>query len=262
MKEPNLLYHYTSLCTLAKILLGMETQNGNKKIFLRAGNAKNMNDPNDCYYFVNKIGNIVGANSKEIDEILDKKYELDAPYILSLSEKADDLHMWTCYGDDGCGVSIAFKNEELDNVASDFHNDIHHDTKLYKCIYDTCSKELYLKIGSPTKENLLSADYWTNGIQESTLRISDIIKHPCYEYEKEWRMVVLHGKNELIVKNQDESKYKSLEDAFYIPIPISCIDHICIGPSAVNYSAIKNSILKCLPDVEVKKSEIPYRSKK
>ena len=59
------LYHYCSLHTLCVIVNSIKDGN----VFLKASNAKDMNDPNDCYYFVNVIGQMIHASKDEIDNL-------------------------------------------------------------------------------------------------------------------------------------------------------------------------------------------------
>lgn len=254
MEEIKLLYHYTSLCTLFKILQGMKDQNGQKMISLRAGNAKNMNDPNDCYYFVGNVGQIVRASEEEIDKMFTEKMQFDAPYIVSLSEIKDDLHMWLCYGDDGHGVALGFNKKKIGDAVSAFFKSNKTYARLHKCLYDE-PKKIYQKINSPTIDQLLSKDFWS---RTDLYHISDMVKHPSYKCEKEWRIIILHAKKELVINNV----YHSFEDAFYIPIPIDCLEYICIGPCVQNIEVIKKIVQDFLPNVKIKQSKIPYRSKK
>ena len=103
-----MLYHYTSLTTLCAIVNGI--QDGN--LFLRASNAKQMNDPNDCYYFVNIIGQIKRWDKYKIDTVCAEKEKFDTPYLISLSKWKDDLHMWNCYGENGKGIVLGFDEKE------------------------------------------------------------------------------------------------------------------------------------------------------
>lgn len=244
-----MLYHYTSLATLCAIIGGV--QDG--KLFLRASNAKKMNDPNDCYYFVNIVGQINHWDKYKIDAICKEKDEYDAPYLISLSKLKDDLHMWNCYGDDGKGVVIGFDEEKLNESVDKFFTENHIFARLYKCLYKSSSQiKNDLELASLITKNI-NKDFWN---EKSISDISNILKHPCYKYEREYRIVIKHGYKEYT----PEQVYNKEEDAFYLSISINAIKYIIAGPNA-NLDAIKKIFSRFFPKATFRKSIIPYRSK-
>lgn len=250
MKGPKLLYHYTSLKTFKKILQGMI----DSQIHLRAGNSQTMNDSSECVYFLKSIQKTVDLTEKDIDNIIETKQKYDNTYLISFSDKKDDLHMWTCYGDDAQGIAISFFKDKLVQSLSKYSFPM----RLYKCRYGKC-KELYEQIGSPNAETLRA-----EGEKDSIpyyYRFSDFVKHPSFDCEHEWRLVMLKGVDEQIVGNS-RKLYNPNADAFFIPIPIECIESIYVGPSAKDLDAVKGIISTYLPNVTIKQSKIPYRSKK
>ena len=242
------LYHYTSLNTLVKIIGGIK----NNKMYLRAGNAKKMNDPNDCYYFVNLLVQRGKIDTTSMNEICDMKDKYDSPYLISLSEHMDDLHMWNCYGDDGRGVAIGIELENLRKDVVSFFDKNHISTKLYECKYpninDLPENEEFEVINVL---NAVDRNFWTN---EDISNISNIVKHPAYEYEKEWRIVIRHGEKEPAINGVFK------EEAFFVDIPISHVKTIVVGPSA-NYEAVKKVFSPFFDEKIFVKSTIPYRSK-
>lgn len=249
MEEKILLYHYTSLNTFWNILNGMEDSH----IHLRAGNSQKMNDSSECLYFLKSIRNIAELTEQDLNKIIETKQEFDNAYIISFSDKENDLHMWTCYGDDAKGIAISFDKEKLVQSLSRYSFPM----RLYKCRYGNC-EEIYEKIGSPNAETLRA-----EGEKDAIpyyYRFSDLVKHPSFEYEHEWRLVMLKGKDEPVLGNS-RNFYNSDADAFFIPISIDCIESIYVGPSEEDVETITEKIATYLPNVTINKSEIPYRSK-
>lgn len=243
------LYHYTNIHTLCAIVNRITSD----KMFLRAGNAKNMNDPNDCYYFINTLGKLINADSSKIEKMSDIKDKFDRPYLVSLTSIKDDLHMWNCYGDNGFGVAIGI--DDLQDIARNFYLENKIFTKLYECRYmgDIAIRK-NAKIWNLIKNsNLQESAFWQN---ETISEISNIIKHPCYKYEKEYRIVIKHGEDELIMNDI----YESEEDAFYIGIPIKLVKTIIVGPNA-NCRVVEKIFCQYFPYAKFEQSKIPYRSK-
>ena len=88
------------------------------------------------------------------------------------------------------------------------------------------------------------------------MNISNIVKHPCYRYEKEYRIVIKHGKEEKVLNDV----YHKDEDAFYLPLPLRAVKSIIVGPNA-NFDAMKKIFEDYFPYAKFVKSVIPYRSK-
>ncbi len=243
-----ILYHYTSVQTLRAIVNGISKD----ELFLKASNAKNMNDPNDCYYFIDNLNMIGFSNKETMDKLSEEKSIFDAPYLVSLTEHKDDLHMWNCYGDDGKGISIGFNQDALYQAANSFFCKNHISTHLYKCIYNSRKqiKKYLQKVDNNPNVNTY------NGKMEIS-DFANIVKHPCYRYEREYRIVIKHGKYEPIINNV----YNAQEDSFYFNIPISALKKIVVGPSA-NYDAVKRVFSKFFSkNTKFIRSIIPYRSK-
>lgn len=245
-----ILYHYTSLKTLCAIVKGVK----DNCMFLRANNAENMNDPNDCYYFINEFGKYLKVNNNDLSRLYQQKKAFNQPYIISLSQRKDDLHMWNCYGDNGNGIAIGMKYDSLLKMANEFDNKNHVSAKLYKCLYYSAPQIINtLELLNIVSEIDLSSTFWQD---PKTIEISNIVKHPCYRYEKEYRIVILHGRNEFTINgvfNRDE-------DAFYFPMPLANIHSIVVGPNA-DFAAIKKIFSPYFSNAKFVQSTIPYRAK-
>lgn len=244
-----MLYHYTSLTTLCAIVNGI--QDGN--LFLRASNAKQMNDPNDCYYFVNIIGQIKRWDKYKIDTVCAEKEKFDTPYLISLSKLKDDLYMWNCYGENGKGIVLGFDKKKLEEAIDNFYSRNHIFARLYPCKYFSASQiKNSIALSEIIKEDI-NENYWQ---RDEIKEISNIIKHPGYKYEQEYRIVIKHALNEYTFTQI----YKLEEDAFYIPVPVDAIKNITAGPNA-NIEAIKKIFSNFFPKAKFERSLIPYRSK-
>lgn len=240
-----ILYHYTNLRTLCAIVNGMRKES----MFLRAGNAKNMNDPNDCYYFISLLGQLINADKNDIAHLFEEKSKYDNPYLICLSSHKDDLHMWNCYGDDGHGIALGF--EDLSNCTKNFYNKNHISSRLHDCVYyNIVDIQNDQRLANITSAKLTKC-FW-----EEMSDVANVIKHPCYRYEKESRIVIKHGESEPTINDV----YRKDEDAFYVEIPLSCVKEIIIGPNA-NLESITSIFSQYFPYTEFQKSTIPYRSK-
>lgn len=246
-----LLYHYTSLQTFCKIVYGIRNHN----LYLRAGDAAKMNDPNDCYYFIYILGSLLGkTDTKEMSKLIEDKMLYNKPYLVSLSNRGDDLHMWNCYGDDGKGIAISFDRKALQSAVDEFALKNHIYSKLLKCIYSSSRQiEKSLSVAKLFKDYLGNENVWKN-LQSDNY--PNLVKHPCYRYEKEYRIVINHGENEPTINNV----YHEDEDAFYINIPLLALKKVIVGPNA-DLESIKGVFSPYLPNVKFVQSQIPYRSK-
>lgn len=221
----------------------------NEEFFLRAGNAKNMNDPNDCYYLINLIQQSHHLSNETIAQYRINKDKYDSPYLISLSSKKDDLHLWTCYGDDGKGICLGLDKVDIEAACGKFYTRYKLPAKLHSCKY-------YMSISD------LPQDFQCYITQNDSYQLfrdisctSNIIKHPCYEYENEYRVVITHSQGEISFDTYDKER-----DAIFLNIPLSAIKQIIVGPCA-NFETIRNIFSPYFPNTEFVKSAIPYRSK-
>lgn len=273
---PSILYHYTSVGTLLKIV----DINDNDKICLRATNAKYFNDPHEYSLAISLLKSSMISYEKEksienkISQNLKNKLLTTfstmpgTPFILSLSENPDNLTMWRTYGVDGKGVSIGFDKDMLENYAKDENNT---NTRLYECVYekDKIFKGLLNYWSKIYNTISIIDDNGKNSIGFQSFRfLFDIVhfsfqfKRSEYNLEREWRLC----KNESIEKN-----YRFIErDGIIIPFvehyfPKSIIKKIIIGP-CTNKILTKKSILTLLKSKEFQldsksiiTSNVPYR---
>jgi len=272
--NPKILYHYTSVGTLLKIL----DNTVDNKVCLRATHAKFFNDPYEYKLAVpflkqsmvkyEKENNIINGQSLNFNKnsISRLGRAFGDPFMLSLSEKPDDLTMWRTYGSDGEGVAIGMDWEMLYSYAEDEENT---NTILLPCQYDkTKIIEKLTKDWADLYDDITFMDGGKKlGMNSFEFPIKLIassfsFKRNEYSSEREWRLC----KNEF-----KEKKVKFREnDGLLIPFIEHYFDKrivkkIIIGP-CVNKRLSKESIEMFLKSREynlhgesIITSKVPYR---
>jgi len=263
-----ILYHYTSIDTLLKIVDNIE----NDKICLRATHAKFFNDPHEYDLAISllmssmikyeKQKSIKDKLSKNINKKLFSKIGqiFGNPFILSFSENQDDLTMWRSYGSDGKGVAIGFDKEMLLEY-SDSKNTIN--TNLIKCKYE--QKEImdalvkywdnfYDKISVSYDKKIGFNDFSFIFIMT---HFSFSFKRYEYNLEKEWRLC----KNDW---DSNSVKFRESE-GIIIPyvnhlLPKEIVKEIVVGPCS-NKQLTKDSIILFLKMKNLKLTDSVYSSK-
>jgi len=206
-----LLYHYTSIESLHKIL-HVDGEN----IILRATHANFMNDP-DEFEFANKIITDTLKEYELENEVSEKKsqylfgrggifgsfaYLPGEPFILSLSEHRDDLSMWRAYGHDGNGVCIGLDKEMLTSYSEEHEIT---NTTLLKCEYRKERvedhfrkywKEEYNNFKIEKSENgRITTGFNDGSLFFSMPKYGFSAKSPSYSSEAEWRLCTNEGRN-------------------------------------------------------------------
>lgn len=262
--------HYTSTEVVLKVLKGYDTKSN--CIFLWATDARHSNDKHELQTGFDYLMNLVKLLDSEIfekyrlstfwkDLANSEKYkDLSAqsivnyffegsrtPYIISLSKYIDDLNMWKqMYGHGGEGVCI-----ELDF----FDADIIHPGL---CINQPTTVAYIGRLGYLSTLNMLQnrvmyeyIEYIKNVANKSDIddilkmkiqtldlicsEVSSYIKDGKWHSEQEVRIVCnTKEDNSELVKIDESLNRKYVE----IPIPISCIKRIILGPR------VNNNILK------------------
>lgn len=253
MKE-DILYHYTSVDALFNIL------NNTYKdyIKMRASYFMNMNDPNDCIYFINELSQLLTTGKTETKQtyarIIRGMNEAGVPYFISLSSEEDSLPMWNMYAKNGHGVAIGFDMGKISNAIQDYQKIGDRKQKvamknvfcrLYECKYwdrEKIQKD-FIETFHLNKDNIVSMD-------KEACKLSYSIKNPSYNHEKEWRVIFLH------TFSPEGTSYPYLIN-FYIPI--DAIRIIKVGPCC-NEDLVKTIVPEGLKE-KVIRSKVPYRDK-
>lgn len=265
--QGNLVYHYTSLNVLMKMMDESDAEN----IFIHASGMHCMNDSSEFIYgfkqfrkllpaVENKLGIIpddlklsraIDNEANRIDGNWDERYvktlleKLLTPFVISTSSNGDNIPMWEMYGDAGRGVAIGI---DIGNVyvpikkpdgtkVLDFSkynwNDIHaikivqHLSLGHPAIILTINA--YRKYLEDAKQREIDlGDLQVRTLYTMCVLTSALIKHPAFQFEKEWRILSY-------AKQSDEICYKTNSKGFIIPyirVPISKSQFrkIIIGP--------------------------------
>jgi hypothetical protein len=271
-KKNDILYHYTSISTLLKIL----DSDPEQKICVWATHAKYFNDPYEYNLAISLLKRSLSRFEKENSKKGNKSEKLSkkaissfgiiagSPFILSLSENADDLTMWRTYGTNGEGVAIGFDKKELQLYAESQNIT---NTRLLKCEY----RENAVLTGLTRYWSAVYDDinFVSGRTKISSLRLLFDISNFCFSFkkseyknEKEWRLC----------KNEMESKniFFLEKGGVLIPyvkhiFPKEIIKRIIVGP-CVNKKMTQESIdnflrvRKFVADKGfLKMSKVPYR---
>jgi hypothetical protein len=193
------------------------------------------------------------------------QYDFDVLFVAAFSADGDSLSQWRGYAGLHSGYSLGFESKEM--------NSINDQTRLVACCYDKQEQlgkidgliRAYLpgmKYTHKTKDipRLLKIAF--EAAQEMALR-STTIKHPKFDEEREWRLVV--GP---LAQNSDRIRYRDGERTIipYVEInfPIGLpLYRIIVGPGPHqerNAGSLRQMLkLRGYSEVEVAFSEIPFR---
>lgn len=201
-----MIYHYTSVDTLIKIL---------EHRALWASDLSKMNDPKEYIAGLEILreqfsktfpGAIAWFDNNEFVGSHSQQLILGS----SFSYASDDLNQWRAYGDDGCGVAIGIDREllcmnnitsvsALTSKASRESSYVHFEKVLYsKDDFIAHAKALFASAGQFT-ENLV--DSYTLSLRIS--RLACCYKSDFYRYEKEVRAIIEHSKRPELYKDEE-----------------------------------------------------------
>lgn len=269
----DLLYHYTSISTLLKILDISATA---KLICFWATHAKYFNDPYEYNLAISLLKRSMYRYEVE-NSIQDKKskdfnkkavsgfgYLAGYPFILSFSENKDDLIMWRTYGSDGKGIAIGLDKKILQEYSES--KEIIN-TRLLRCEYreDAILRGL-TRYWTPVYDKI---DFTGGKTTLNSFRLLfDIsnfgfsFKKSEYKNEREWRLC----KNEM----KSENIFFLEKGGILIPyikhfFPREIVKKIIVGP-CVNKTITKESIENLLKARKytfdknfIQMSKVPYR---
>ena len=281
MMENSLIYHYTTIEALDKIIL--ETNDMDKKICLLASNYEYVNDPYEishgfevlCKYLPDVEAELSIAPEDRIAEKVStsfsniKEKTLFSPnsdlslYITCFSENKDCLPMWNMYGNNGNGISLGLHWAPC----------LFSPGRLRKVIYDDDKDSIVVFLRTfyeYQKEQIRTA------IRKRDIRfvnsalfryVGAYIKHHKYSYEAEHRYVI---HKELITKTAGDHAEKikfRVRNGDLIPycelfFPSYVLEQIIIGPTR-NFSRTENALnmflrTRNLHSVKIIRSEVPF----
>lgn len=220
---PDFLYHYTDVNAFQNIM-----KNGQ----LWASHIRFMNDYTEEFLALDKIIEILTKRAgsldldieklkKKIRKYFEEEISRKGIFILSFSEKADDLNQWRAYGNKIPSYCIKFNTQNLiQNLNHSFQklsdieemksfirvdwdlNDRKRKFLLMPCIYESDEQEKLLE--EVIEDSLSYVERTNDKIIESKLAqeiakrliiYAPIIKHRAFKYEQEWRIIIIYEKS-------------------------------------------------------------------
>lgn len=201
IEEQEVLYHYTSIDILEKIL----TESIGKKYFiLRGTHIEYLNDYQELKLAIENMQHLIeeferngnDKQNKELSKNLNyNKWKtiinwgglLTDFYITSFSENSDSLPMWNIYGNNGNGVAIGCKktHKETKNERTRWGKCFYSTDRFKKLFNDKVFQIIYDNIDFENGNLSISGDLVFNNLSF----YFGILKHASYEFEKEWRLM-------------------------------------------------------------------------
>ena len=249
--------HYTSLKTLKNLVYTKDKKNIYPR--LRLSNARQMNDPNEGYTFLD----LIGIEKKELPET---DYETSSFYFASMSQTGEDknledsLPMWKQYGDDATGINLTYHSDYIKELIDDINNGI----GIYKVCYDAKEDSLEKEIDSIKLafEKIKEKDDERKKYLSSALNLIDdiryLFKESDYSYENEYRIIKSYEGKESEIFTSDSSN--SVIPGLYVYIDKELkYSKIKLGPKCDDIDFVAQYIKYVDPNIEVTQSEISYR---
>ena len=260
--------HYTSLNTLNFLLpnkknkVNNNNNNNNEENSypkLRLSNARQMNDPNEGYTFLELIG-------VKKEELPVTDYETSSFYFASMSQIGDgqnledSLPMWKQYGDDAKGINLTYHSDYIQALVND-------GIEIYRVCYNVSKEKQEFKdaIGNIKEQFKIIRKSNDNEKQQtffSALRLIDSIrylfKEEDYSYENEYRIIKSYeGKEHEVFPFTNAN---SVIPRLYVKLNKKLkYSKIKLGPKCEDIDFIAPYIKYVDPDIEVTRSEISYR---
>lgn len=278
-KDAQVLFHYTSAQALKNIIEGKE---------FWITKSEFLNDKEEIKYTYKIISKIIEEFmsdnptdeewefKKIIEKYIDDNKLFTDSYILSFSTNKDSNLLWSNYSNND-GYNIGFSYPNIENILVDNLKDVSAVVISNVISYDECEQKRLLTeeiinmykvykycIDNNKLDNMLE---YTTQIRINIFLLSLFFKANCFKQEEEFRIVVVIAED-----NNKQGQCRLLNGVFipFMKLPI-CNEKYCpiklitIGPKN-NLDIAKDGLkyfLKSndfnLDEVEIRKSEIPYR---
>jgi Protein of unknown function (DUF2971) len=197
---PDVLYHYTGFSGFEGILRSRE---------LWATDIQFLNDSQEFHFAHSEVlkeidRQIVGADPQTSMELSHIRRLLSfagvgSSYIVSFTRGNDKLSLWRGYSRTGGGVSLGFSRRWIEQQLGQF--------RLVQCLYEqseqqraiqtmleTCMEEIARDRSSnstqPANREMLFGGDAQIFVRDQFLRLAPRLKHPKFEEEDEWRLVL------------------------------------------------------------------------
>lgn len=266
-----LLYHYTSQDGLLGII-------GNGAIW--ASNIHYLNDSKEFIHAIDEVKAMIWHRKKDLNnEALGGLYEnietrLEGVarihiFVVSLTERGDQLSQWRGYCPNGAGYSIGFSKSAIEQLSR------RQGFTFKPCIYDWQQQRKLLDSPLRRAENVVSStsgssdaiDAAVNQFLEEFIQIAPLLKHRAFSEEQEWRLV-----SGLVLSTDARWKTRAGKSTLvpYIEFSLVCEDgsipvrNVIVGPGPDKDLAL-NALPTFLTRNRVTKwsvtpSQVPYRT--
>lgn len=257
-KEGNEIYHYTNIEALYRGILVNPRTDDEKGISIFATDHRYLNDDNEVRFGCEKINKIADKYIKydktKAGKIVD---DSKSRYIISFSMNSDSIPMWSTYGKKGDGIVLGFDLLMVQKELRELYPCLYNDSQIESFLHTILSTKGAVSCGSLSQE---MADMETMfRLLNSFGLMSNIVKHPSYEYENEFRYVS---------SSTDVVNYR-YSNNLIIPyklvyLPKRALKRIIIGPN-LNQALVEISVREYIDsigftDVAIHKSEVPFRN--
>ena len=247
--------HYTSLNTLKFLLYKIDDKDNYPR--LRLSNARQMNDPNEGYTFLN----LIGIKKEELSQT---DYDTSPFFFASMTQTGngqnldDSLPMWKQYGDDAKGINLTYHSDYIQKLMDD-------GIEIYKVCYnvkeDLLEEEINAIESAFDKIKKHTSDKRQEYFSLALNLIDDIrylFKDADYSYENEYRIIKSYeGKeNDIFISENSNSVIPGLYS--YIDQELK-YSKIKLGPKCDDIDFIAPYIKFVDRNIEVTKSQISYR---
>lgn len=247
--------HYTSLNTLKFLLYKIDNKDNYPR--LRLSNARQMNDPNEGYTFLN----LIGIKKEELPQT---DYDTSPFFFASMTQTGngqnldDSLPMWKQYGDDAKGINLTYHSDYIQKLMDD-------GIEIYKVCYNVKEDLLEEEINAIESAFAKIKKYTSDKRQEYfslALNLIDdiryLFKDADYSYENEYRIIKSYeGKeNDIFISESSNSVIPGLYS--YIDQELK-YSKIKLGPKCDDIDFVAPYIKYVDRNIEVTKSQISYR---
>ena len=248
--------HYTSLNTLKFLLYKIDDKDNYPR--LRLSNARQMNDPNEGYTFLN----LIGIKKEELPQT---DYDTSPFFFASMTQTGngqnldDSLPMWKQYGDDAKGINLTYHSDYIQKLIDD-------GIEIYKVCYNPAKDSLDEVIKSIESAFNEIKNYGDDKEKEaiflSALNLIDdiryLFKDVDYSYENEYRIIKSYeGKEDVIFSSESSN---SIIPGLYAYIDKELkYSKIKLGPKCDDIDFVAPYIKYVDRNIEVTKSQISYR---
>lgn len=278
-KFKNCVYHYTTCESLFGMLQGYSEDNPNFTMW--ATHFAFMNDASEYEFgkrvckeameiYENRNG-ITGGKSffAYLPSEVTKMWSKEEPYIISFTEDDSSAAMWSMYADGGKGVAIILEKES--HILRSIEDETPSYRKPSKCHYCGKSTELIDDNPIPLLHKIFEILVNDPNSQitihpiDAYLRTPPTIKHKAFEYEKEYRIILINRNAKYDIKHRTRN-------GIIVPyieekIPSARVKGIIVGPRA-DFEQVKLSLQMFFKSKggdllrlcnEIYQSDIPFR---